>query len=165
VAWLLPGLIGHDPWKSEEAYTFGVVYRMLKDGDWIVPMLAGEPFLDKPPLIYLTAALTGIVFSPLMPLYDGARLAAGFYVGLAFLFVALTAKELYGDNKNWVAALMLLGCAGLLVRAHQLIPDTALLGGLRDGTVRAGPVGPPPARSRPVARNRVRHLFPCRRPR
>jgi 4-amino-4-deoxy-L-arabinose transferase-like glycosyltransferase len=133
VAWLLPGLIGHDPWKSEEAYTFGVVYRLLKDGDWIVPMLAGEPYLDKPPLIYLTAALTGTLFSWVLPIYDGARLAAGLYVGMAFLFIGLTAKELYGDNKSWVAALMLLGCAGLLVRGHQLIADTALLAGLAMG--------------------------------
>ena len=26
LAWLLPGLIAHDPWKPDEAYTFGVVY-------------------------------------------------------------------------------------------------------------------------------------------
>lgn len=31
VAWILPGLIGHDPWKPEEAHTFGVVYQLLKD--------------------------------------------------------------------------------------------------------------------------------------
>ncbi|HVY07123.1 MAG TPA: glycosyltransferase family 39 protein [Burkholderiales bacterium] len=132
-AWLLLGLIGHDPWKSDEAYTFGVVYQLLKDGDWVVPMLAGEPFLDKPPLIYLTAALTSSLFSWFLPLHDAARLAAGFYVGLTFLFVALSAKELYGSNKSWAAALMLLGCGGLVIRGHQLIADTALLAGLAIG--------------------------------
>ena len=49
-------LVGHDPWKPDEAYTFGVVYELLQGGSWIVPTLAGEPFLDKPPLFYLTAA-------------------------------------------------------------------------------------------------------------
>ena len=114
IAWILPGLIGHDPWKPDEAHTFGVVYQLLKNGDWVVPMLAGEPYLNKPPLIYLTAALTGTLFSPILPLHDGARLAAGVYMALTFLFVALTAKELYGSAKSWVAALMLLGCGGLL---------------------------------------------------
>lgn len=52
------GLIGHDPWKQDEAYAFGIVYSMLNSGDWVVPTLAGEPFLDKPPLICLLAALT-----------------------------------------------------------------------------------------------------------
>ena len=133
IAWIIPGLIGHDPWKPDEAHTFGVVYQLLKNGDWVVPMLAGEPFLDKPPLIYLTAALTGALFSPILPLHDGARLATGVYMALAFLFIALTAKELYGSSKSWVAALMLLGCGGLLLRGHLLIPDTALLAGLAIG--------------------------------
>ena len=132
-AWILLGLIGHDPWKPDEAHTFGVVYQLLKDGDWVVPMLAGEPYLHKPPLIYLTAALTGTLLSPILPLHDGARLAAGLYMALAFLFIALTAKELYGSTKSWVAALMLLGCGGLLLRGHQLIAETALLAGLAIG--------------------------------
>ena len=42
LAWILPGLIGHDPWKPDEAYTFGVVYELLNGGSWIVPHLAGE---------------------------------------------------------------------------------------------------------------------------
>ena len=133
IAWILPGLIGHDPWKPDEAHTFGVIYQLLSDGNWVVPTLAGEPYLDKPPLIYLTGALTGLLFSPVLPLHDGARLAAGLYMSLAFLFVALTAKELYGSSKGWVAALMLLGCGGLLLRGHQLIADTALLAGLAIG--------------------------------
>jgi 4-amino-4-deoxy-L-arabinose transferase-like glycosyltransferase len=133
IAWILPGLVGHDPWKPDEAHTFGVVYQLLKNGDWVVPMLAGEPYLDKPPLIYLTAALTATLFSPILPLHDGARLATGAYMALAFLFIGLTAKELYGSSKGWVAALMLLGCGGLLLRGHQLIADTALLAGLAIG--------------------------------
>ncbi len=133
IAWILPGLIGHDPWKPDEAYTFGVVYQLLQDGNWIVPSLAGEPYLEKPPLIYLSAALTALVFSPILPLHDGARIATGFYIALTFLFIALTAKELYGRDKGWVATLMLLGCGGLLLRGHQLAADTALLAGLAMG--------------------------------
>ncbi len=133
IAWILPGLVGHDPWKPDEAHTFGVVYQLLKNGDWVVPMLAGEPYLNRPPLFYLTAALTGTLFSPVLPLHDAARLATGVYMALTFLFIALTAKELYGSAKSWVAALMLLGCGGLLLRGHQLIADAALLAGLAIG--------------------------------
>ena len=133
IAWTVPGLVGHDPWKPDEAQTFGVVYQLLRDGNWVVPMLAGEPYLERPPLLYLTAALSATLFSPILPLHDGARLAAGLYVALAFLFTGLAAKELYGSAKSWVAALMLLGCGGLLVRGHQLIADTALLAGLAMG--------------------------------
>ena len=51
-AWILLGLIGHDPWKPDEAQNFGVVYQLLKGRDWVIPLLAGEPYVDKPPLIY-----------------------------------------------------------------------------------------------------------------
>ncbi|HWH47712.1 MAG TPA: hypothetical protein VN664_07925 [Burkholderiales bacterium] len=133
LAWTLLGLVGHDPWKPDEAYTFGVVYHLMQGGDWVVPMLAGEPFMEKSPLLYLTAALFACVLSPFLPLHDGARLVTGAYMGLTFFFVALTARELYGGNKGWMAALMLLGCGGLLARGHQLISDVALLTGMAMG--------------------------------
>src|SRR5215212_6622305 len=50
LAWLLPGLLARDPWKSDEAYSFGVVYEMIDGGSWVAPSLAGEPFLKEPPL-------------------------------------------------------------------------------------------------------------------
>jgi 4-amino-4-deoxy-L-arabinose transferase-like glycosyltransferase len=55
VAWMLFGLIGHDPWKPDEARYFGVVLEFLRGGDWVVPTLAGEPFVEKPPLFYALA--------------------------------------------------------------------------------------------------------------
>ena len=51
------GLLGRDPWKPDEAYSFGLVYHILQSGDWVIPTLAQEPFMEKPPLFYLTAAL------------------------------------------------------------------------------------------------------------
>lgn len=129
LAWILPGLIGHDPWKPDEAYTFGLVYSILHGGSWVVPTLAGEPFMEKPPIFYLTAAATAWLFSPPLALHDAARLATGFYMALTFLFTGLTGRELYGKNYGAVSALLLLGCFGLVVRSHQLITDVALLTG------------------------------------
>jgi len=127
--WLGTGLVGHDPWKPDEAYSFGLVYSMLQSGDWLVPTLAGEPFMDKPPLFYWTAALFAKVFEPLLPLHDGARLASGFYTSLTLLFMGLAGRRLYGENRGWAAVIILIGCLGILVRAHQIITDLALLTG------------------------------------
>ena len=128
-AWILPGLIGHDPWKPDEAYTFGLVYSLLTGGDWIVPMLAHEPFMEKPPLFYLSAAAMAALLSPPFALHDAARLATGVYMALTFVFIAGAARELYGDYRGRLAALMLMGCLGILVRSHQLITDISLLTG------------------------------------
>ena len=127
--WVCTGLIGHDPWKPDEATSFGIVYSMLQSGDWLVPTLVGEPYLDKPPLYYWSAALSAKLFAPLLPLHDGARLASGFYVGLTLLFLGLAGRKLYGENRGWAAAIILIGCVGMMVRGHQIITDLGLLAG------------------------------------
>ena len=106
--WILPGLVGHDPWKTDEAFTFGVVYDMLRGGSWLVPTLAGEVFLDEPPLYYLTAALTATLTSPLLPLHDGARLATGVFMALTLLFCGMAGRELHGKGNGAIAGLLLM---------------------------------------------------------
>ncbi len=127
--WLLTGLIGHDPWKPDEAYSFGLVFHILKFGDWLVPTLAGDVYLEQPPLFYWTAALFAKLFAPFLPLHDGARLATGFYMGLTMLFTGMSGRELFGKSAGWASAIILIGSMGLLVRAHLLVADIALLTG------------------------------------
>ena len=129
LAWILPGLVGHDPWKPDEAYTFGVVYSLLEGGSLLVPYLAGEPFLDKPPLLHYTAAATAWLLSPPLALHDAARLAAGFYMGLTLLLCGLTGRALHGRGAGTIAMLLLIGAFGLVIRSHQLITDVAALAG------------------------------------
>lgn len=129
MAWLLPGLVAHDPWKPDEAYTFGVVYEMIRGGSWIAPSLAGEPFMREPPLYYLSAAASAWFFSPVLPLHDGARLITGLYIGLALLFCALAGRELNGPGFGALTIALLIGCLGLVVRSHQLVPQAAGLAG------------------------------------
>jgi 4-amino-4-deoxy-L-arabinose transferase-like glycosyltransferase len=133
-AWVLFGLVGHDPWKADEAHTFGIVVDYLQRGDWVVPTLAGEPFMEKPPLIYLVAGAFAGLFQGALPTHDAARLAAGFFVGLTLLFLGLTAREIYGRGFASATVLILLGSFGTIARLHQLIPDVALLAGMALGT-------------------------------
>ena len=132
-AWTLFGLIGHDPWKPDEAYSFGLVYHIVERGDWVVPTLGGEPFVEKPPLYYVTAALFAHLLGSWLPLHDAARLASGFYVGLTLLFTGLTARRLYGPGAALPAGLLLAGCLGYLAHAHQLLTDNALMAGIALG--------------------------------
>lgn len=127
--WIGTGLLGHDPWKPDEAYSFGVVYQMLQSGDWLVPALAGEPFMDKPPLFYMTAAAFAKLLSPHLALHDGARLASGLYNALTLMFIGFAGRELFGKGRGWVSAVILVGCLGMLVRTHFLVTDLALLTG------------------------------------
>jgi 4-amino-4-deoxy-L-arabinose transferase-like glycosyltransferase len=127
--WLVPGLVGHDPWRPEETQTFGIVYDTLYTGEWVVPRIAGVPSVKQPPLASVSAAITAILFAPVLALHDGARLATGLYMALALLLVGATARELLGPGRGWLAALSLLGSIGLIWPGHFLNPDVPQLTG------------------------------------
>ncbi|WP_188688063.1 ArnT family glycosyltransferase [Silvimonas amylolytica] len=133
LAWLLPGLIGHEPWKPDEAYTFGLIEHIAKTGDWVVPTLAGEPFMEKPPIFFISAAWVLQGFGGAFSAPDAARLTAGFWMLLAMLGTALAAWRIYGKGTGRWAVLLLLGCLGLPLRAHQMLTDLALLAGIAWG--------------------------------
>jgi 4-amino-4-deoxy-L-arabinose transferase-like glycosyltransferase len=129
LAWLIPGLVGHDPWKSDDAATFGVVYHILLSGDWLVPHLAGAVALEHPPLYPWVAALLAHALSPLLALHDAARLASGLFIALVLLATGLTGRALFGPGVGRPAVIVLLGCVGLLTNGHEMQVDNALLAG------------------------------------
>lgn len=127
LAWIPPGLFGHEPWKPDEGYTIGLVNHMTQTGDWIVPTLAGEPFMEKPPIFFLTASLFAKLLSPNgIPLHQAAALATALYMALLFVFSYLSGKEANGTRGGMICALGLMGCVGLTVRAHSTITDAAM---------------------------------------
>jgi 4-amino-4-deoxy-L-arabinose transferase-like glycosyltransferase len=130
VTWLLPGLVGHDPWKYDEAVVFGLVSEILRSGDWISFRIAGEPFFGKAPLFVWTAALLGKLLGGVLNLHDAARLAAGVYMALTLAFVSRAGFEVLGERGVRVSVLLLIGCLGLLIRAHEMTSDLAGLTGI-----------------------------------
>src|SRR6266702_2618958 len=129
LAYLLPGLVGHDPWKTEDAIGIGIVHQMLEHGRWIVPYLAGEAYLEDGPFHYWIAALTTKLFGLALAPHDGARLASGVMMAAGIVFVHLAGRELYGRTEGISAALALLGCLGLLVHAHETLGKISMLAG------------------------------------
>jgi 4-amino-4-deoxy-L-arabinose transferase-like glycosyltransferase len=130
IAYVVPGLVGHDPWKPNEAYSFGIIYHIWSGGDWVVPMLAGEPFMEKPPLFYISAAYVAKLFSAWLPLHDAARLTSGIFAAVTLVLVGLSARATWGEGRGLVAVTVFLGCIGVLVDSHLIYTDIALLAGL-----------------------------------
>ncbi len=66
---VLVGLLGfgfqgsRGVWEPDEGFYSNVAVGMLDQGDGLTPRLNGEPFLDKPPLVYWGAAAGMLVFS------------------------------------------------------------------------------------------------------
>ena len=128
-AWLLPGLIGHDPWKTE-ATTFGIIYSMLQDGNWLVPTVAGLPNHDYPPLYYWLAAVTAKILSGLLPLHDGARIATGLFMAITLFYTHRTAKRLFDERAGRISVVLLIGSLGLFLRGHEMNPELGGLAGM-----------------------------------
>jgi 4-amino-4-deoxy-L-arabinose transferase-like glycosyltransferase len=129
IAFVFSGLVGHDPWKADEAYVFGVIEHMFQAGDWVVPTLAGEPFMEKPPLFYWVATAFGHVLNGWLPLHDSARLACAFFMLLTSWALAAATRLWWGAGMGRYAVLVLFGCFGTLVQSHMMMPDLALLSG------------------------------------
>lgn len=132
-AWLLPGLVGHDPWKIDEAVVFGMVAEILRTGQWIIFGIAGEPHVGHAPLFVWTAALLAKALGGLLPPHDAARLAAGLYMAVTVAALSAACHVLMGARAVRLGVLLFLGCLGLLVRAHELSPALAGLAGAAVG--------------------------------
>ncbi len=125
--WLFAGLFSREPWKADEGYSFGIVLSMIRDGSLLVPTLAGEPFLEKPPLVYWLAALTGWLFEPLLPLHAGARIANALIALATFGLLGASAHLSLGREHRASAWLWLAACPAWFVASRYLTADLGLV--------------------------------------
>ncbi len=137
MTWLLPGLVGHDPWKVDEATTFGVVMQMLHGGDWIAFGIAGEPFPGHAPLYYWVAALDVKLFGWLFAPQDAARLTSGLFMAGSFALVSAASLELMGERAMRASVLLLHRLRGAPAARPRDGPGPGGTHGARHGALRA----------------------------
>ena len=126
--WLLAGAVGHDPWKVDDVLHLDVAFGMA-GGDWLVPRIAGDPWLVSPPLYHWVAALCGKLLGGLLPWHDAARLASVLF-GAAFLAIlSRMAQQLLGASAALAAPLLAIGTLGLLVPLHEAQPAIVAITG------------------------------------
>jgi 4-amino-4-deoxy-L-arabinose transferase-like glycosyltransferase len=135
VLFILPGLTGHDLWKTQDAIGLGVAHAMAARGDFIVPHIAGYPWLEDGPLYHWFATAFGLVLGLLMPFHSAARLASGAFVAVALALIyhaGREGRESDEDRRTGGAAamLILLGSVGLMVQSHEAVADLASLAAL-----------------------------------
>lgn len=115
--WLLFGIFGRDPWKPEETLLTAAIADLLQG----LPDSAAHYGLNNfPPLYILLTAESARLTSGFLPLHEGARLANVLLLGGGFAFLWLAAHRHYGVRIAWLTLLLLIGCFGFMVRAHQL---------------------------------------------
>lgn len=125
--YLLPGVVGHDPWRGDDVRSFSAVLGMVRDGHWLLPHIAGEPAYDMAPLYHWVAAALVLAFGNALPAHDAARLATTLFAALLIAWTARSAARLYGREARTPAVLLSLGTLGLVLHAHETQPLMALV--------------------------------------
>lgn len=138
------GLIGPD----EPRYA-SIAREMARSGDWITPRLWGEPWFEKPPLLYW---ISGIAFrlglgQELAPRLPVALMAVAF---LVFYWWILNRE--FGCRAAWFATLILGTCGGWLGFSQVGVTDLPLTATFSAAMLLALPwFGRQDSRSLPVA--------------
>ena len=135
VAFVAPGLVGHDPWRAFDVIAIEIAHQMHVTGDWIVPRLAGEPWLDDPPFFHWLALAFAKAFGGLLGFHNAARLASGVAMMTALYFLYLAARHAVPPDADLAvrrasgaaATLLVIGSLGRIVHAHESVPDLASL--------------------------------------
>ncbi|MGL4516927.1 MAG: ArnT family glycosyltransferase, partial [Shewanella sp.] len=128
--WLVPGLVGHDPWKPDENVSMAIVSYFMRHSDWTIASIAGIPQFSQAPLYFWVAALLANALSWFgVAAHDAARLSTGLWMALGLWGVGLAGRELFGRRYGRLAVVMLLGCLGLPLWGHHISPAVVLLSG------------------------------------
>jgi len=125
---LLPGLLLY-PWlgfrllEPDEGRYAEIPREMLARGEWVVPTLQGEPYLDKPPLMYWLVNLSYRAFG----VSDAAaRLVPALAVHGCILASYLFGCRFLGHAAAWRGALLLSVMPGLVGVGRLLTLDGLL---------------------------------------
>ena len=148
VLYVVPGLVGRDPWRSEDAAGFGIVWTMARapEGvlDWLMPNVLGAPVTQEGPLPFWLGAVAVRLLPGLSPDAVFRFVAMGWLAGLlagiwyatwllarrhdvqpADLFGASASRRAYGRAVADSAVLVTLATFGLLARAHETTAEAA----------------------------------------
>ena len=128
-AWLVIGLVQREPWKADEAYSFGLVFSFFETNQWLVPTLAGEPFLEKPPLIFWIAAALARLSGSLVPIHEAARLSNVLIIISTFVMLAIAGSRAFGRVGAGAAVGLLAGAPAFLIFSRDLTADLGLFAG------------------------------------
>lgn len=120
--------------------------EMLERGEWVVPILNGEPYLDKPPLMYWLVMVSYRIFG----IHDwSARLVPAFAVHVCILLTYFLGRRVLGERAAFWGGLLLAVAPGFVSVGRLLVLDgllaalvwlsiLAALAALRDERLRWG---------------------------
>lgn len=119
---LFPSL-GYPLLEPDEGRYGEIAREMVRSGDWIVPQLNYQPYLEKPPLFYWLVACSYRLFGTGEA---SARLVPTLAAWLTMLLVHAFGRHVFGARAGFLATMTLALCAGFVQCGRILILDSLL---------------------------------------
>jgi len=120
------GIFGRSLWTPDEPRVAAISLEMSRSGDLVIPHLAGEPFIEKPPLYFAVAAGLIRTIGPIAGDTGAIRLASALFalgtLGVTFLL----AKRLSGESFAILSMVILCTMVGFFENFHWIRVDAAL---------------------------------------
>lgn len=120
---LLFPFLGFHLFEPDEGRYAQIPLEMMTTGNWLVPTLQGEPYLDKPPLFYWLVMLAYRLFGPADWV---ARLVPAIAILATVLATFLLARKPLGERAAFWGALLLSVTPGLVSMGRILVLDGLL---------------------------------------
>ena len=127
LATLVFGIADHDLWTPDEPREAAIAYDMASGGGLLIPRLAGETFVEKPPLYYWASALMMKTLGKAVGETAAARMLSSICAALTLLVLWRVARRYLGGDRALAAVMVLLTMAGFSFAAHRIIIDPLLM--------------------------------------
>lgn len=108
LGYFVAGIFGRFPWKADEPHSFGMIWEILEENQWLVMQIADQPFVEKPPLVYWLGALCAKAF-PFLAIHESARLAVPILVTISLFPLYVSARRLWPETVRWRASVQVAG--------------------------------------------------------
>ena len=123
----LAGIVDHDLWTPDEPRVCCIAKTMWQTRDWAVPRLAGEIFLEKPPLYFWLCGACGHLFEPLFDYVGAARLSCTLCALGTLAATAWLGWLLRGRRRDALVSVLVLSTMPLfLLDMHRMRTDVLL---------------------------------------
>lgn len=123
----LVGIGDHELWTPDEPREAAIILSMSRSGNLLVPDLAGEPFVEKPPLAYVVASVALRLFTPVLERVTAIRLVSALWGLGTLLMTFLLARRLFGREAGLLALPILATMPGFIHVTHWILVDNALM--------------------------------------
>ncbi len=95
-AYLGINMTGHGLWPADEPRYGQVAREMMQSGDYLVPRVNGEPYLEKPPLLFWSIALASLPAGDVTPVT--ARIPSWLAALLTTVLTWMLARRMFGGR-------------------------------------------------------------------